>query len=182
MKVWRIGMLDMLASTANSTNLNSFRKGLRDLGYIEGQNIAIEYRSADGRSERLPSLATELVQMKIDLFVTRGTPAALAAKNASETIPIVMTAIADPSVLVTSIAHPGGNVTGLSSLYTELAAKRFELLKEMLPVLARAGDLNDMGNPAAAPSRREIETAARSLGIQAPILDVRKPEDIGPAS
>jgi putative tryptophan/tyrosine transport system substrate-binding protein len=144
-KVWRVGMLDMIAPTANSTNLDSFRKGLRDL------------------------------------FVTRGTPAALAAKNASETIPIVMTAIAEPSVLVTSIAHPSGNVTGLSSLYTDLTAKRFELLKEMLPVLARVGDLNDMGNPAAVPARREVETAARSLGIQSPLLDVRKAEDIGPA-
>jgi putative tryptophan/tyrosine transport system substrate-binding protein len=180
-KVWRVGMLDMIAPTANSTNLDSFRKGLRELGYIEGQNLAIEYRSADGHSDRFPTLATELVQLKIDLFVTRGTPAALAAKNASETIPIVMTAIAEPSVLVTSIAHPSGNVTGLSSLYTDLTAKRFELLKEMLPVLARVGDLNDMGNPAAVPARREVETAARSLGIQSPLLDVRKAEDIGPA-
>jgi putative ABC transport system substrate-binding protein len=178
-KVWRIGMLEMIQPTANSTNLDSFRNGLRDLGYIEGRNLAIDYRSADGHSERFPSLATELIQLKIDLFVTRGTPAALAAKNASETIPIVMTAIAEPSVLVTSIAHPSGNLTGLSSLYADLAAKRFELLKEMLPGLAVVGDLNDMGNPAAAPTRREIETAARSLGIQSPLLDVRKPEDIG---
>jgi putative tryptophan/tyrosine transport system substrate-binding protein len=181
-KVWRIGMLDMIAPTANSTNLDSFRNGLRDLGYTEGRNLVIEYRSADGHSERFPSLATELVQLKIDLFVTRGTPAALAAKNASETIPIVMAAIAEPSVLVTSIAHPSGNITGLSSLYSDVTAKRFELLKDMLLVLSRVGYLADIGNPAATPNfRREVETAARSLGIQSPLLDVRKPEDIAPA-
>jgi putative tryptophan/tyrosine transport system substrate-binding protein len=138
MKVWRIGMLDMIAPTANSTNLASFRKGLRDLGYVEGQNLAIEYRSADGHTDRLPNLATELVQLKIDLFVTRGTPAALAAKNASETIPIVMAAIAEPTVLVSSIAHPSGNVTGLSSLYVDVTPKRFELLKEMVRCSLRA--------------------------------------------
>ena len=148
-KVWRIGMLDMIAPTGNSTNLEAFRKGLRELGYVEGQNLAIEYRSADGRSDEFPNLATELVRLKIDLFVTRGTPAALAAKGASETIPIVMAAIAEPSVLVSSIAHPNGNVTGLSSLYVDVTPKRFELLKEVVPVFSRVGYLGDVGNPAA---------------------------------
>ena len=180
-KVWRIGMLEMIPATANSTNLDSFRNGLRELGYIEGQNLSINYRSADGRSERFPGLATELVRLSIDLFVTRGTPAALAARNASETIPIVMAAIAEPSALVTSIARPDGNVTGLSSLYPDLIAKRFELLKEIVPPLARVGHLAEMSNPASVPSRREVETAARSLGIEAPLFDIRKPEDIGAA-
>jgi putative tryptophan/tyrosine transport system substrate-binding protein len=181
-KVWRIGMLDMLAPTGNSTNLEAFRRGLRELGYVEGQNLAIEYRSADGRSDEFPNLATELVRLKIDLFVTRGTPAALAAKGASETIPIVMAAIAEPSVLVSSIAHPNGNVTGLSSLYVDVTPKRFELLKEVVPVFSRVGYLGDVGNPAATLNFRQgIETAARSLGIQPTLLDVRKSEDIGPA-
>src|SRR5262245_47007556 len=128
-KVWRTGMLEMIPAPANSTNLDSFRTALRELGHIEGPTLSIHCRSADGRSERFPGLATELVRLSIDLFVTRGTPAALAARNASETIPIVMAAIAEPSALVTSIARPDGNVTGLSSLYPDLIAKRFELLK-----------------------------------------------------
>ncbi len=179
-KVWRIGMLDMIAATVNSTNLASFRNGLRDLGYIEGQNLVIDYRSADGHSDRFPSLATELVQLKIDLFVTRGTPAALAAKNASETIPIVMAAIAEPSVLVTSIAHPSGNITGLSSLYSDVTAKRFELLKDMLPVVSRVGYFADIGNLPPPPTSAGKSKLQRGPWVFSPHFSTSESPKISP--
>jgi putative ABC transport system substrate-binding protein len=179
--VRRIGVLETTSLPLNAANFEAFRQGLRELGHIEGRNLVIEYRSAEGRPERFPQLAMELVRLNCDLIVTRGTPAALAAKQASETIPIVMTSTAEPFTLVSSIAHPTGNITGLSSLSTDLYSKRLELLKEMIPVLARVAYLADLGNPASVRNRREIEAAARSLGIASPLLDVRKPEDIEPA-
>ena len=112
----RIGLLETTSRPLNAANFEAFREALRELGHIEGRNLVIEYRSADGRSERFPELATELVRLNCDLIVTRGTPVVLAAKQASETIPVVMTATAEPFTLVSSIAHPGGNITGLSSL------------------------------------------------------------------
>ena len=125
-KLYRIGMLDRTSMAINAANLNGFRRGLRELGYVEGKNFVIEYRSADGRDERFPGLATELVRLKVDLILTRGTPAALAAKNATGTIPVVMAGVGDPvgQGVVASLARPGGNVTGLSALVTELYAKR----------------------------------------------------------
>ena len=179
--VRRIGVLETTSLPLNAANFEAFRQALRELGYIEGRNLVIEYRSAEGRPERFPELAMELVRLNCDLIITRGTPAALAAKQASETIPIVMTSTADPFTLVSSIAHPVGNITGLSSLSTDLYSKRLELLKEIIPGLARVALLTNMGNPNSVRIRREVETAARSLGIASPLLDVRKPEDIGPA-
>jgi len=127
-------MLETTSTALNAANLDAFRKGLRELGYVEGQNLVIEYRSADGRDERFPDLVTELVHLKVDLIVTRGTPSALAAKNATGTIPVVMAASGDPVATgITSLARPGGNVTGLSTLNTELYGKRVELLREMVP-------------------------------------------------
>jgi putative tryptophan/tyrosine transport system substrate-binding protein len=180
-RVRRIGMLETTSLPLNAANFEAFRQALRELGHIEGRNLVIEYRSAEGRPERFPELAKELVRLNCDLIVTRGTPAALAAKQASETIPIVMTSTGDPFTLVSSIAHPAANITGLSSLSTELYSKRLELLKEMIPVLARVAHLINMGNPVSVRNRREVETAARSLAIASLLLDVRKPEDIGPA-
>jgi putative ABC transport system substrate-binding protein len=182
-KVWRIGMLETVSTELNGANLDAFRKGLRELGYVEGRNLIIEYRSADGRSERFAALATELVGLKVDLIVTRGTPAALAAKNATRTIPVVMANAGDPvdSGLVTSLARPDGNVTGLSSLTVNLEAKRFGLLRELVPGIARIAALYNMSRPANPPQWKEIETAARSLSIQPQLLDVRKPEDLAPA-
>jgi putative ABC transport system substrate-binding protein len=180
-RVRRIGALETTSLPLNAANFEAFRQALRELGYIEGRNLVIEYRSAEGRPERFPELAMELVRLNCDLIVTRGTPAALAAKQASETIPIVMTATAEPFTLVSSIAHPAGNITGLSSLSTDLYSKRLELLKEMIPMLAKVAYLADLGNPTFVRTRREVETAARSLGIASPLLDVRKPEDIRPA-
>ena len=180
-RVRRIGILETTSRPLNGANFEALREALRELGHIEGRNLVIEYRSADGRPERFPELATELVRLNCDLIITRGTPAALAAKQASEAIPVVMTATAEPFTLVSSIAHPGGSITGLSSLSADLFSKRLELLKEMIPVLGRVAHLTDAGNPNVVRVRREVETAARALGIASPLLDVRKTEDIGPA-
>src|SRR5262245_46519901 len=164
-RVHRIGLLETTSRPLNAANFEAFRQALRELGYIEGRNLVIEYRSADGLPERFPELATELVRLNCDLIITRGTPAALAAKQASEAIPVVMTATAEPFALVNSIAHPGGNITGLSSLSADLFSKRLELLKELIPVLGRVAHLTDAGNPTLVRIRREIETAAQSMGM-----------------
>jgi putative tryptophan/tyrosine transport system substrate-binding protein len=180
-KVYRIGMLEAIPAAQNAANLDALRKGLRDLGYVEGRNLVIEYRSADGRAERFPALAAELVRLKVDLIVTRGTPAARAAKNATGTIPVVMATMGDPRAIVASFAHPGGNITGVTTFSTELTAKRIELLKELVPNLSRVGLLHNMGNPAAPPEWEETKTAVRSLGLQAELLDVRSQGDLGRA-
>jgi len=180
-KVYRIGILEPIPAAQNAANLAALRKGLRDLGYVEGRNLIIEYRSADGRAERFPDLASELVRLKVDLIVTRGTPAARAAKNATGTIPVVMATMGDPRAIVASFANPGGNITGVTTFSTELTAKRFELLKELVPNLSRVALLHNMGNPAAPPEWEETKTAARSLGLQAELLDVRSQGDLGRA-
>ena len=180
-KVYRIGMLETIPAAQNAANLDALRKGLRNLGYVEGRNLIIEYRSADGRAEQFPELASELVRRKVDLIVTRGTPAARAAKSATETIPVVMATMGDPRAIVASFAHPGGNATGVTTFSTELTAKRIELLKELVPNLSRIAMLHNMANPAAAPEWEETKTAARSLGLQAELLDVRSQADMGRA-
>jgi putative tryptophan/tyrosine transport system substrate-binding protein len=179
-KVWRVGILETISQPLNAANLAALRRGLRELGYIEGQNLLIEYRSADGRAERFPDLASELVRLKVDLIVTRGTPAVLAAKNATTVIPIVMAAIGEPLVTgaVANLAHPGGNVTGLSSFATELASKRVELVKEMIPGIRRIAGLFNMGNPVVPPEWEAAKAAALSLGIEPYLLDVRNSQDL----
>ena len=130
-KVWRIGMLETISSAQNAPQLDAFRHRLQQLGYVEGINFVIEYRSAEGRGDRFPPLVAELIQRNVDLLVLRGTPAAIAVKNATSTIPVVMTAVGDPLLLVASLSRPGGNFTGLSSFVVDLEAKRLELLKEI---------------------------------------------------
>jgi putative ABC transport system substrate-binding protein len=179
-KVWRVGMLETISTAANTANLGAFRQGMRERGFVEGRNLVIEYRSADGRGERFPELATELVQMNVDLVVTRGTPAAVAAKNATRSIPVVMASIGDPLTVVASLSRPGGNVTGLSSLTSDLEAKRIELLRELVPTAARIAALYDMGNPVFTSRWKEIQAVTHSLGIQAQLLDARKVEDFAP--
>jgi putative ABC transport system substrate-binding protein len=179
--VYRIGILETIPAARNAANLDALRKGLRELGYAEGRNLVIEYRSADGRAERFPDLASELVRLKVDLLVTRGTPGAKAAKNATGTIPVVMAAMGDPLVVVASLAHPGGNVTGLTTFSTELTGKRIEVLKELVPKLSRVAFLHNMGNPVAPPEWEETKRAAHSLGLQAELLDVRSQGDLGRA-
>jgi putative ABC transport system substrate-binding protein len=161
----------------------AFLKGLRELGYVDGKNIAIEYRWAGGKAERLPTLAAELVGLKVDIIVTSGIPAAKAAKNATQMIPIVMAtsmdAVADG--LVSSFAHPGGNITGLSLFVTELSRKRLEVLKEAVPGLERVGALFNALNPATAPQFQDTKAAGETLGLNVLPLDVRFPDGIEPA-
>jgi putative tryptophan/tyrosine transport system substrate-binding protein len=182
-KGYRIGVLETIPASQNTANLDALRKGLRALGYIEGQNLTTDYRSADGVAERFPELANELVQLNVDLILTRGTQAAQSAKNATATIPIVMAAIGEPLALgvVAGLARPGGNVTGLTSFATELAGKRVELVKEVMPNVSRIGLLQNMGNPVVPAQWEETLATARTLGLTAELLDVRSEQDVRPA-
>jgi putative ABC transport system substrate-binding protein len=182
-KVYRIGLLERTPAATNAANLDGLRQGLRELGYIEGKNLVIEYRSADGHDERFLTLAAELVRVKPDLILTRGTTAALAAKNTTVTIPVVILGVGDPvgQGIVASLAHPAGNITGLSAVVTELYAKRVQLLRDLVPRAGRIAALFNMSNPALPSQWKEVEVAARSLGLQSQLLDVRKPEDLAPA-
>jgi putative ABC transport system substrate-binding protein len=181
-KIWRVGMLDNTSPSLNAANVDAFRQGMRELGYVEGQNLLIEYRSVDGRNERYPEMAADLVRLKVDVIVTRGTPALLAAKSATAAIPIVMAAIAEPPAsVIASLAHPGGNVTGLSSFTSELEPKRVELIKEIVPGIARIAVMYNMENPVFLARWQQMEQVARSVGFQPQLLDVRRPEDLKPA-
>ena len=182
-KVYRIGILDVVPESSNRANLTAFRQGLSELGYIEGRNFVIEYRSADGGAERFPDLARDLVGLKVDAILTRGTPAAVAAKRATATIPIVMATSGDPTGtgIVSSLARPGGNVTGLSAFATEVQGKLLELLKEMAPQTVRVAFLFNMSNPVHQAQLKEAESVARSMGLQVQLLDVRAARDLEPA-
>ena len=182
-KVYRVGLLEVVPATSNATNLAAFRQGLKELGFAEGQNVVMEYRSADGRPERFPGLAEELLRVKIDVIVTRGTPAAIAAKQATGKIPIVMASSGDPlsTGLVASLAHPGGNVTGLSAIATDVEGKQLELIKEIVPRITRIGFLFNMSNPVRRAEWKEAESLAHSAGVQAKLIDVRRADDIDAA-
>src|SRR5215218_7956818 len=180
-KIYRIGILEPIPAAQNAANLDALRKGLRGLGYVEGQNLVIEYRSADGRAERFQELASELVRLKVDLIVTRGTPATQAVQNVTEAIPVVMATMGGPGAIVASFARPGGNITGVITFSTELTAKRVELLKELVPGLSRIALLHNMGNPAVPAEWDETRAAARSLGLEADLLDVRSTDDLSRA-
>lgn len=179
-RIWRIGVLETTSVSLNAANFDAFRKGLRELGYIEGQNLVFDYRSAEGRGERFAELASELVKSKSDLIVTRGTPALLAASKATTTIPIVMAAIGEPPDhgIVATLARPAGNVTGLVAFASELTGKRIELLREAVPKLSRIATLLNMGNPMFVAQWKETQVAAQSMGMQAQLLDVRKTEEL----
>ena len=177
----RLGYLGASSPTLEPEILEAFRQGLRDLGYVEGQSIAIEYRWAEGHEDRLPELATELVGLKVDVIVTTGTPGTLAAKRATQTIPIVMTATGDPlrSGLVTSLARPGGNVTGFSTLRSELEGKRLDLFKQTFPRFSRVAMLWDSANPSTKFYLLHIEAAARASHVTLqPAVAVRRVEDL----
>src|SRR5215467_1269337 len=178
-KIPRIGYLTADSLSASSTRTEAFRRGLRELGYIEGKNIVIEWRSADGRLERLPALAAELVRLKVDVIVTGGTGSTRPANEATNTIPIVMIA-GDPvrNGFVASLARPGGNITGLSVSSSELAGKQLELLKETVPSLSHLSVLGTSTSPGNAQALKETEVAARALGIKLQYLDVRDLGDI----
>jgi putative ABC transport system substrate-binding protein len=180
-KIPRIGYLGVAnSSSAFSTRFEAFRQGLRDLGYVEGKNIVIEYRYSEGKRERADELAAELVRLKVDVVVTSGQSMTQAAKEATSTIPIVMAQDSDPvgNGFVASLAHPGGNVTGLSNLRPELSGKRLELLKEIVPGLSRVAVLASSNEPGNARIVKELELAAGAFGVQLQVLDVLSSKDI----
>jgi putative ABC transport system substrate-binding protein len=176
-KVSRIGLLGTHTAQAQGNSIDALRSGLRDLGYVEGQNILIEYRWAEGKYDRLPGLASDLVALKVDLIVTTGgTPPALAAKRATTSIPIVMTGVGDAvgSGLVVSLARPGGNITGLTDSIPEITAKRLELLKEAMPGIGRVAVLV---NPANRTALRPLERIAPSLKIKLQMVEARRVDE-----
>jgi putative ABC transport system substrate-binding protein len=177
-KVPRIGYLDG-ASLAANPNIEAFRQGLRQFGYVEGQNIVIEWRSSEGREDRLPGLAAELVRLNVDVIVTGGSGATRPAKEVTTTIPIVMAQDSDPveSGFVMSLARPGGNITGLATLHPAVSAKRLEILKEMVPRLSRVALFGTSTWSGNAHGLRETELAAGALGIKLQYLDVVHPKD-----
>src|SRR6266550_3031762 len=172
-KVFKIGWLGM-GSPSSVSRYEEFRRALRDLGYVEGKNITFEYRSADNKLDRLPSLAEELVRLKADVIITRGTPEALALKNATNTIPIVFFDVTDPvgAGLVNSLARPGGNITGFSGIEGVLAGKRLELLKETLPKLSRVAVLWNPQDLSSAQQWKASQLSARELGLQLHSMEV----------
>jgi len=173
-KVNKIGWFRLLNAADRLTQFDAYKKALRALGYIEGKNIAFEYRSAEGETGRFPALADELVRLKVDLIIANATTAALAAKNATRTIPIVFTSSADPVAvgLIDSLARPGGNLTGFSNMTSELAGKRLELLKETVPKLSRVAVLRDPRNVTSTEDWKESLYPARELGLELYSMEV----------
>ena len=179
-KVPRIGFLAVGSREGRGFLVDGFLQGLREHGYEEGRNILIEYRFSDDRDDRLPDLAAELVELKVDLILASGTPASFAARDATATIPIVMGSVAADPVetgLIASLARPGGNITGMTSISAQLTAKRLQLLKETVPGLARVGVFWNPPNPTYGPVLRELEEAAQTLGLELQRLEVRAPAD-----
>jgi putative ABC transport system substrate-binding protein len=178
-RVPRIGWLAAGSAAATMPLTDAFRQGLRQLGYVEGKDIVIEYRYAEGKLDRLPELAGEIVQLKVDVIVVGNTAAIQAAKKATSTIPTVMVGSGDPVGLglVTSLARPGGNLTGLSFLSTELAGKRLDLLREAFPKISRVAVLRGSGS-SQEQQVKEIEVAAQALGIHAQVVLVESPDDV----
>jgi putative ABC transport system substrate-binding protein len=176
----RIGALVLTSADAQSLG-RALREGLRELGYAEGQNFAFEFRSADGNTDRLPELAAELVRLPVDVIVATFTPCALAAKQATTTIPIVMAAVADPisAGLAQSLARPGGNITGFSNMAAETAGKSVELLRDMLPSLRRVAVLANPADPFTRQLLEQVHLAGRTAGIEiAPVAMARGPDDV----
>jgi putative tryptophan/tyrosine transport system substrate-binding protein len=182
-KAFRVGILSPFSS-GSEQSLRTFRDALRELGYVEGQNIAFEYRWAEGKPEKLPELAAEMVRTKVDVLVSAwGTPAALAAKNATTTIPVVVVGVGDPVGvgLVASLARPGGNVTGSTFLSEETVGKQLQLLKEADPRISRFATLSNPTNPVYGPLLKDIETMGRSINLEVVRLGVQGPGDLEPA-
>ena len=179
-KIPRIGYLQVTASSAVAARTEAFRQGLRELGYVDGKNIIIEWRFAEGKADRLPSLAAELVHLKVEVIVTSGPTVTRSAKEATVTVPIVMTFDNDPvgNGFVASLARPGGNITGLSTLAPEISGKQLELLKEIVPKLSRVAVLGGSANPGNAQALKEIELTAGAFTVQLQHLDVQGAQDI----
>jgi putative tryptophan/tyrosine transport system substrate-binding protein len=178
-KVARIGFLGLVSSSNHATRTAAFRAGLRDLGWIEGRNLLMEFRWAEGNYDRLPALAEELLRLNIDVLVTHGAAGALAAKKATSTIPIVITAVGDMQALglVSSLSRPGGNVTGLSVFVAELTAKRLELIKEAVPSVIRVAILLNPGNAATQFVLSQAEATAKATNVELRAFEARQPAD-----
>jgi putative tryptophan/tyrosine transport system substrate-binding protein len=178
-KVWKIGVLVSTSRAVNGSREDNLWSGLRQLGYIEGKNVVLEYRYADGRLDRLPALAEELVRLNVDIFVAFGTRAAVAAKQATATIPIVLAGVGDPvqAGLVSSLSRPGGNVTGLSRLSPDFIGKRVELIKEVVPHTTRIAALSNPDNPAHAANLRQVNIGARALAVELEAVTARTPDE-----
>jgi putative ABC transport system substrate-binding protein len=183
-KLYRIGLLIGASEAFVAPYIEIFRQALRDLGYVEGRNITIELRYADGHYDRLRALAADLVRLKVDIVVTEGTPPTRAATQATTTIPIVMTVTGDPveAGLVTNLARPGGNLTGASFFFLELGAKRLQLLKETVPTLSRVAVVWNPSNAVHGPAVKRVETTAKTLGIEVvQHIRIQAPADVGDA-
>ena len=179
-KVYRLGFLASGTSTASAGMVEAFRDGMRELGWVEGRNVVVDYRFAEGRNERLPGLAAELVRKQVDLIVAVNTPTVIAAKNATSTIPIVMTSVPDPVGfgLVASLARPGGNVTGVTySAGLDIFGKQLQLLTEVVPTAKRVAVLWNPSNPGHADIVSNVKAAAQALGISVQFVEARTPED-----
>ncbi len=182
-KLPTIGFLGQTTRSGGSEWIAAFVQRLHELGWNEGRTIAIEYRWAEGREERFAELAAELVRLKVDVIVTSGTPAVMASKQATSDIPIVFATAGDPvgNNLVASLARPGGNVTGLSILAADLAGKRLELLREVVPGLHRLAIIGNVGNPFTVLEMGQVQAAASTLGLEVATLEIRRAQDIAPA-
>src|SRR3989441_3527421 len=180
MKVWRIGFLAATSPSVEAARIEAFRQGLRELGYVEGKNIIIEWRWAEGKFDRLPELAAELVRLNVEVIVTGGSTSSGAAKEVTSTVPIVMAQVNDPvgSGFVASLARPGGNMTGLSTLVPELGGKRLEVLKEVVPKLSRVAVFGDSTTPGNAQALKETALAAKAFKVPLQYLDILDPKDI----
>jgi len=179
-KVPQIGYLSGASRSSSSARTEAFRQGLRELGYVEGKNIVIEWRFAEGNPNRTPALLADLMRLKVDVIVTGGSTSTGAAKKVTTTIPIVMAQVDDPvgSGFVASLARPGGNITGLATLRPELSGKQLELLKEIIPRLSRVAYFGTSTNPGNAEALKETELAARTFGVKLQYVDVLSPKDI----
>jgi ABC-type uncharacterized transport system substrate-binding protein len=182
-KLPTLGFLGATTPSAQKKWTDAFVQRLRELGWIEGRTVAIEYRWAEGRTERAPEIFAEFVRLKVDVIVTHPTPLALAAKQATSLIPIVFAVAGDPvgTGLVASLARPGGNVTGLSLQITDTVSKRLELLREVVPGLRQLAMMANIGNPIAVLEKRDVEAVAATLGLKITTLEIRQAEDIAPA-
>jgi putative tryptophan/tyrosine transport system substrate-binding protein len=182
-RVARVGYLSASSASQVSPRAEAFRQGLRELGYVEGKNLVLEFRYAEGKFDNLPVLAAELVRLNVDVIVTAGPSVTRPAKEATATIPIVMTNDSDPvaSGFVASLARPGGNITGLANLAQELSGKRLEILKEIFPKLSRVAVLGTFDIPGNEQALRETELAAGAFNVQTQYLDIRVAKDIEPA-
>ena len=182
-KLLTIGFLGSTMPSVEGQRLAAFVQRLRELGWMEGRNVAIEVRWAEGRSERFAEIAAEFVRLKVDVIVTSGSPAVMASKKATSVIPIVFATAGDPvgTGLVASLAHPGGNATGLSIQMVDTGSKKLELLREVVPGLSRLAMMGNAGNPAVVLEMEEIQATARALALEVTALEIRRAEDITPA-